>query len=183
MEPICKKRGRCWHSSAYSYSESATPRTISFHCSHMAHRIIKLNMKPMSHGEAKIIREITSVLTAGPLERLCQLYSLQGKWKLKYYAWGRMAYDCSLINIAMHVRYCTFSSQTLCYLSDAQTKCPHNIFDCVGVSCELELFINFSRGTLHISHFLIWAGKNNNQEKWIGKSIPWDDGSYKLTAQ
>lgn len=57
----------------FLYSYSAEARTISFHCSHMAHRIIKLNMKPMSHGEAQIMREVSSVLTAAHLKRLCQL--------------------------------------------------------------------------------------------------------------
>lgn len=51
----------------------AEARTISFHCSHMADRIIKLNIKAMSHGEAQIIRDVSCVLTAAPLRRSCQL--------------------------------------------------------------------------------------------------------------
>lgn len=60
------------------------------HCSHMAHTIIKLNMKPMSHErEAQIIREVTSISTAAPLKRLCQL-SAQ-RWENK--SWNIMHSD------------------------------------------------------------------------------------------
>lgn len=86
-------------SKAFHSVNSAEATTISFffffslpppHCSHMAHTIIKLNMKPMSHErEAQIIREVTSISTAAPLKRLCQL-SAQ-RWENK--SWNIMHGD------------------------------------------------------------------------------------------
>lgn len=67
----CTWKEQQWY--GFSYSYSAETSTISFHCSHMAHRIIKLNMKPMSHGGEQIIKEVSSLLTAAPLKRSCQL--------------------------------------------------------------------------------------------------------------
>lgn len=97
----------------FFYSQSAETRTIIFHCCHMTHKIIKLNMKPMSHGEAQIIREVSSVLTAAPLKRLCQLSALcleNKSWNIT--AWRCMAHGCSLINISICVWYYTWYSQS-----------------------------------------------------------------------
>ncbi len=145
----CTWKEQQWY--GFSYSYSAETSTISFHCSHMARRIIKLNMKPMSHGEEQIIREVSSVLTAAPLKRSCQLSAHcweNESWNIVHGdVWHMIARRSIFPSVCDIVHYIlSYNEPFWCHSSSLNKITPSEspnatqYFDCLCASCGLIPF-------------------------------------------